>query len=444
MNQLINFTNCEKLKKGYGGANGQKISIKYEGEQYMLKFPSYAKRNKDMSYANSCLSEYLGCHIFECIGIPVQETLLGVYQVNGQERLVVACKDLTKPGIVIQDFASLKNRIIDSERNGYGTELSDIQQTIEDQDIIFADLLNEHFWDMFIIDALIGNWDRHNGNWGFLYNQFDDTMNISPVYDCGSGLFPQADEKLMKEMLDEHAELNARVFERPLSAITINGKKINYHKFISSLDNDNCNKALERIVPRINMIKIGNIIDEIPGLTKLQNSFYKTVITNRMVKIIAIPYLQHIKNIPEKAKEAKNALKELSSYIKTTFDKNFIEREFGNALNMFDNFYIDQSYNEIISIFKETYNIPNQIELRIENGCIVTDIAIIENDDELAQNVNKNIIQYTLQLLRINKDNPFEMQAGVNIRNMNLLQLTLELPETEIFDPDFDPADILE
>ena len=35
----IDFTNCEINKyKTYGGANGNKISIKYENDQYMLKF----------------------------------------------------------------------------------------------------------------------------------------------------------------------------------------------------------------------------------------------------------------------------------------------------------------------------------------------------------------------------------------------------------------------
>ena len=29
----------------------------------------------------------------------------------------------------------------------------------------------EKFWDMFVIDSLIGNTDRHNGNWGFLLNK---------------------------------------------------------------------------------------------------------------------------------------------------------------------------------------------------------------------------------------------------------------------------------
>ena len=76
----------------------------------MLKFPSMAKKNPDMSYSNSCFSEYLGCQIFEIAGIPVQKTLLGTFTVNGTEKIVVACGDFTRPGLVLQDFASLKTR----------------------------------------------------------------------------------------------------------------------------------------------------------------------------------------------------------------------------------------------------------------------------------------------------------------------------------------------
>ncbi len=51
----------------------KKISVIYEGQQYMLKFPPPPTKNKDMSYSNSCFSEYLGCQIYESIGIPVQK-----------------------------------------------------------------------------------------------------------------------------------------------------------------------------------------------------------------------------------------------------------------------------------------------------------------------------------------------------------------------------------
>ena len=48
------------------------------------------------------------------------------------------------------------------------TELSDILETIEKQQFVEPGRLLEYFWDVFAIDALLGNFDRHNGNWGFL------------------------------------------------------------------------------------------------------------------------------------------------------------------------------------------------------------------------------------------------------------------------------------
>ena len=283
---MIDFTDLPRRNKTYAGANGSKICVIYEGEQYMLKFPTPPSRNKSMSYTNGCISEYIGCHIFESVGIPVQKTLLGTYTKNGKEKVVVACKDFTSVGVVLQDFASLKNTIIDSEHNGYGTELSDIMYSIEEQTAVNPYQLKEWFWDIFIVDAFIGNWDRHNGNWGFLYNTETDKLEIAPVYDCGSCLFPQADEEIMKGTIDKQEEQNLRIFQIPLSGIKENGNKINYHDFIFSLNYADCNKALKRILPKIDLNKINNIIDETPYISELQKQFYKTILKNRKEKIL--------------------------------------------------------------------------------------------------------------------------------------------------------------
>ncbi|MGM9600613.1 MAG: HipA domain-containing protein [Faecousia sp.] len=287
---MIDFTNLPIRNKTYAGANGSKISVLYNGELYMLKFPAVPAINKQMSYANGCVSEYLGCHIFESIGIPVQKTLLGTYTKNGKQKVVVACKDFTAGGLVLQDFASLKNTIIDSTHNGYGTELGDIVKTLEEQTAIDPKILTEWFWDMFIVDAFIGNWDRHNGNWGFLYNTVTDEITLAPIYDCGSCLFPQADEVIMQKTLDDSAELEIRVFERPLSGLKINGQKIQYFKFISSLENEDCNKALKRILPKIDMEKIYRIVDETPFISDLQKDFYKTILRERKERILVFSY----------------------------------------------------------------------------------------------------------------------------------------------------------
>lgn len=283
---MIDFTNAVQKNKTYAGANGGKISVLYNGEQYMLKFPPFPTINKEMSYTNSCISEYIGCKVFESVGIPVQETVIGTYTSKGKEKVVVACKDFTSQGITLQDFASLKNRIIDSERNGYGTELADILSTIDEQTAMDSETLKTRFWDMFIVDALIGNWDRHNGNWGFLYNNATDEVTLAPVFDCGSSLYPQADEDLMKKILSDKNELNHRIFDIPLSAVTYNGKKINYFKFLSEGKFPDCNKALKRIANRIDMKKIYEIIDNTPTITELQKEFYKTMLTARKERII--------------------------------------------------------------------------------------------------------------------------------------------------------------
>lgn len=287
---MIDFTNLRTRKKAYGGANGSKLSVVYNNELYMLKLPMYALKNPNLLYTNSCTSEYLGCHIFNMLGVKAQETLLGEYEYHGKVRTVVACKDFTSPNTTIVDFASVKNQIIDSTSNGYGTELSDILDTIQRQNAINSKELEEHFWNMFVIDAFIGNWDRHNGNWGFLYNQETDEMKIAPVFDCGSALFPQIDDELIKKVITSKAEMNARVFDMPTSAILVNGKRGNYYKMITSLEYKGCNDAIKRIVPKIALTEIDGLIDEVEQLSQLQKEFLKKVLKLRKESMLDVAY----------------------------------------------------------------------------------------------------------------------------------------------------------
>lgn len=283
---MLDFTNLPTKKKAYGGANGSKLSVIYNDELYMLKLPMHASKNPNLSYTNSCTSEYLGCHIFNMLGIKAQETLLGTYKYHDKVKAVVACKDFTSPGVVILDFASIKNQIIDSASNGYGTELSDIIDTINKQTVVDSEELKEHFWNMFVVDAFIGNWDRHNGNWGFLYNQETDKLEIAPIFDCGSALFPQIDDELIKKVISSKAEMNARVYDIPTSAILIDGKRANYHKVITSLEYKDCNKAIKRIVPKIQLDDINKLIDNVEELSQLKKEFLKKILKLRKELIL--------------------------------------------------------------------------------------------------------------------------------------------------------------
>lgn len=294
MTDRIDFTSCRRLLgKAYNGANGKKIAVEYDGRQYMLKFPpSGIQKPTDLSYTNSCISEHLGSSIFNMLGISAQYTLLGVFTVNGKEKVVCACGDFTADGKTLYDFCSVKNTVIDSEHGGSGTELSDILESIEKQRFVNPEKLLELFWNVFVVDALLGNFDRHNGNWGFLYDSKTDTAEIAPIFDCGSCLLPQADEKVMRNVLNNEDELNARIYRFPTSAVKLDGQKINYYDFLMSGEYDDCDEAIVRIVPRIDMEKIEQLINETPYITDLQKDFYKAYINARYEKILLPAYEQ--------------------------------------------------------------------------------------------------------------------------------------------------------
>ena len=65
----------------------------------MLKFPAVPTINKEMSYANGCISEYLGCHIFESVGIPVQELCLEPIQRKEDKKSLLPARILQQEAL---------------------------------------------------------------------------------------------------------------------------------------------------------------------------------------------------------------------------------------------------------------------------------------------------------------------------------------------------------
>ena len=289
---MIDFTNCRiVLSRAYNGANGSKIAVLYQGDVYMLKFPPSGEgKPTALSYTNSCFSEHIASSIFNLLGIRAQETALGTYTVKGKTKIVCACRDFTGRGKHLLDFCSIKNTILDSNSNGSGTELDDIMDTIDKQQYVSPPLLREHFWNVFIVDALLGNFDRHNGNWGFLYDENRNEAEIAPVYDCGSCLLPQADEKVMREVLTSEAALNARVYQFPTSAIKLKGRKINYYDFLTGRSDSDCVRALLQMMERIDLKQIGEFIYGVEGITELQKEFYLRYISARYELILRTAY----------------------------------------------------------------------------------------------------------------------------------------------------------
>ena len=282
MTAPVDFTNCERLPgRAYNGANGKKIAIRYDGAVWLVKFPSSAAdRPTALSYTNSCICEHLASTIANMVGLRSHETRLGTFA-NGKIKTVCACRDFTADGKQLYDFCSIKNTVIDSETNGTGTELGDVLETIELQTFVDPVALREHFWDMFVVDAFLGNFDRHNGNWGFLVDPATRKAEIAPAYDFGSCLLPQADDEIMWRVVEDKAERDARIYTFPAAALKQDGKKIAYVDFVTRNRDGVLAPSLARIVPRIDMRAISAFIDSAPLLTDLQRRFYKTYLAAR-------------------------------------------------------------------------------------------------------------------------------------------------------------------
>lgn len=274
---MIDFTNAMEEFNNYKGSEKKKTLI-YNNKKYLVKFPDPVReKNKNISYINNAFSEYLGSNIFKIVGFETQNTILGKYNYNGKEKIVCACEDFTGNNHILYEFENLA--LSTNPDKKIETEIKDILEVLEEgKNLINAEETKQKFWDMFIIDCLIGNTDRHNGNWGFILNKETGKTAFSPIYDCGSCLNPMLEDRdLEKVSKTELKNLAINCY----SCLKENGKKINYISYIKQMSNEECNKAILRCFNNINMNEIEKFIDDIECMSKTRKDFYKEIINMR-------------------------------------------------------------------------------------------------------------------------------------------------------------------
>lgn len=296
--EFLDFTKYPQNEKAYGGTAGRKIGITMDGQDYLLKYPGNLKirqmKNIVLSYSNSPVCEYIGSHIYKMAGIPVHETILGTR--DGKN--VVACKDFLNRGDTLQSFADIKvstsMEFVDSggnETDGLGTDLQECLSNIRENPLLhkLKYEAEDRFWDMFVVDALIGNLDRNNLNWGVIY-RYDGIRELAPVYDNGNCLNCKWDDAKMKEILSSEKSTETEAFTARRCIFEENGKAINPYKYIRSMETEGCSQALLRIFPKLDMDRIAAMIEEIPVISDTEKQFYKTIISTRLEAVLRPVY----------------------------------------------------------------------------------------------------------------------------------------------------------
>lgn len=273
---LLDITSTPQNDITYGGVSCLKIGVTIDNKNYLVKFPGNIK--------DEPVCEHLGSQIFKLFGMPVHETML----VKRGEKLVAMCEDFLDDAESLAEFREFKATFEPAFINGNG-EVSDGTGTDIDEALLvirehphlkrFSNL-EQFFWRMFIIDALIGNPDRNNGNWGIIrHNRKLD--RIAPVYDNGNCLNNKWDDNKIKKCMEDPQKLQNEIYKAKVCFYTQNGHRVNPFTLIDSGKYEECTKALEWFKQHYNFNEIESLINSCEQLTETQKTFYKLLIEER-------------------------------------------------------------------------------------------------------------------------------------------------------------------
>lgn len=156
---LVKFSKYEQFNKKmtyHLSGLGEKIScdLLYNGELYKLK--------TGKNYRYESLREYIGSHIFEFLGVPAQQTILGTYVYQGIEMLAVIYKNFAVENYFMS-FDDVVGEIVKTFVNGEKLREGNIDEMdhwLAQQPFVDKQALINFFWKMCIIDIYIGNVDR--------------------------------------------------------------------------------------------------------------------------------------------------------------------------------------------------------------------------------------------------------------------------------------------
>lgn len=273
----------------YSGSDRKEGLISPDGYRYLIKYAEAHTRVNDLdtSYVNNVISEYMASHILGIAGFEVHDTFIGTRNQN----LLVACKNFTSGHQYLIEFGQYMRKHYDSGDIGRVPDIRQIEYVLYNDPVLhnYAEELWDSYWERFIGDALVGNFDRHMGNWGYITDIQSESVYASPIYDNGSTLFPALSEKAMKEeILPYQEEILKRTILFPKAAIIVNGHKAGYFDMLSSGFVPSLDRAVRKIVPVIldKMPDIREFIDMQGFLSDTRKTFYKTMLDARVNYIL--------------------------------------------------------------------------------------------------------------------------------------------------------------
>lgn len=274
------------LMGSFGDGSCEKIAILWKGKRYIVKLPdNFADfialfPEKEFSrYSTDPACEWLGSQIFGSLGIPVQNVELCKYR----GKIVAACENFVQPHEILSNFKNIYNDWSQGLVEPIVQQLTGQEAIgIEDISRIIADRypnsgIEDFFWSMFVVDALIGNNDRNAGNWGVLLNNDLSLSRIAPVYDNGSSFSKGWSDVYISKMMKNPAHSREMVCNLNIPFVH-NGDIISHNSYLNGNPDRDCVDAIMRIVPEMDINLYCNAIDQLAVsgiLSSVKADFYK-------------------------------------------------------------------------------------------------------------------------------------------------------------------------
>lgn len=306
---LVNFDSCPySAKHGmYGGNAGDKDGVIYNDAEWIIKYPKATVNmvgNNIASYTTSPLSEYIGSQIYKILGIPVHETILG----TRHNRIVVACKDFAIYPWVLMEVRTLKNIALAdvnaatekeqvTSATGDSVDLDELFVHFKYNSFLNTQQVIRRFWDCVLVDILIDNNDRNNGNWGLLKNIQSGITILAPVFDNGNAFNNKTPDSALESKL---AVLDVNDIIGSRTAYSRGGKIISAKKLLSMQDEMFTESKL-RVVPLMTekLQDIFSMIDNVPveACSSTRKEYYKASLQIRLDNLL-VPSLHSIRVNP--------------------------------------------------------------------------------------------------------------------------------------------------
>lgn len=274
--ELVVVTDSDRNLRSYDGAT-DKFGATLGGVDYIVKFSS-------TGLTSELYSEHVASSFIRNLGVPAHETRLCIYN----ERMAVLLKDFTFNGWRLRTFKHAIQSSGNMEPTYSSYTLPVIMNLIYGSTHMSTEIkkaIASRFWEMLVCDAILGNADRHWGNWGYL--AMGSRYAPAPIYDNAGSLQPELGVQVQAYVRDKVAFLAPRTCRHPSSKIRSadrKNKRLNYNTLFT---NPEILKTTEEFRSSLSLSKVAvAAIDATADIPEPYRDFYIYYICVRYLRIM--------------------------------------------------------------------------------------------------------------------------------------------------------------